>query len=106
MKGHDAIPAGNFPAYPTFAKEYSHYEASTDTYQLTAEWQVELGNASGVGAFFGILVNGYLVSCFGPKRVLLGALLFLTAFIAMTFPAPSIEFLTAGMLKYRVLITV
>ncbi|KAF8864909.1 sugar transporter [Acephala macrosclerotiorum] len=96
MEGYDAILIGNFFAYPTFAKKYGNYDASTNTYQLTAAWQAGLGDASGVGAFFGILANGYLVAWFGPKRVLLGALIMLTGFIAMTFSAPTIGILCAG----------
>ncbi|RDW61387.1 putative alpha-glucoside transport protein-3 [Coleophoma crateriformis] len=96
MEGFDAILIGNFFAYPTFAQKYGVYVASSDNYQLTAAWQAGLGNASGVGAFFGILANGYLVNMFGQKRVLLAALLVLTCFIAMTFSAPNIIVLCAG----------
>lgn len=67
-----------------------------DDYQLTAPWQAGLSNASGVGAFFGTLINGYLVTKFGMKRVLLGALLLLAALITMTFQAPKIEILLVG----------
>ena len=67
-----------------FQQKYGTYFPGIG-YQLTAPWQAGLGNASGVGAFFGVLLNGYLVNKFGQKRVLLGALAVLTAFIAMTF---------------------
>jgi SP family general alpha glucoside:H+ symporter-like MFS transporter len=63
---------------------------------LTAAWQAGLGNASGVGAFFGVLLNGYLVGIFGQKRVLLGSLIALSALIFITFFAPNIEVLTIG----------
>ncbi|PMD28659.1 maltose permease MAL31 [Hyaloscypha hepaticicola] len=99
MEGYDTILIGNFFAYPSFAKKYGTYYpnvTSNDGYQLTAAWQAGLGNASGVGAFFGVLLNGYLVGIFGQKRVLLGSLLVLSAFIFMTFFAPNIEVLTAG----------
>lgn len=55
-----------------------------------------LGNASGIGAFFGTLLNGHLVSLFGQKRVLIGALIILSFFIFMTFFAPNIGVLVAG----------
>jgi SP family general alpha glucoside:H+ symporter-like MFS transporter len=60
MEGYDTILIGNFYAYPTFAKKYGIYFPEVG-YQLTAAWQVGLGNASGVGAFFG-----------GPSKRLLG----------------------------------
>jgi SP family general alpha glucoside:H+ symporter-like MFS transporter len=96
LRCHSAILIGNFYAYPTFAAKYGTFDASTDTYQLTPAWQAGLSNASGVGAFFGIIANGYLVNIFGQKRVLLGSLLVLSCFIAMTFSASTIVILCAG----------
>lgn len=55
-----------------------------------------LGNAAGVGAFFGTLICGYLVAIFGQKRVLLGSLILLSCFIFVTFFAPNIGVLLAG----------
>jgi SP family general alpha glucoside:H+ symporter-like MFS transporter len=95
MEGYDTILISNFYAYPTFAKKYGTYFPGVG-YQLTAAWQAGLGNASGVGAFFGVLLNGYLVGIFGQKRVLLGSLIALSALIFITFFAPNIEVLTIG----------
>ena len=66
MEGYDTILIGNFYAYPTFAKKYGTYFPEVG-YQLTAAWQAGLGNASGIGAFFGVLINGYLVGRYGQK---------------------------------------
>lgn len=87
---------GNFYAYPTFTKKYGQYVDSEGVHQLSAAWQAGLGNAAGVGSFFGVLINGYLVNAFGQKRVLLGSLITLTAFIFIIFFAPNIEVLTVG----------
>ncbi|KAK9372092.1 uncharacterized protein V1513DRAFT_466954 [Lipomyces chichibuensis] len=95
MEGYDTILIGNFYAYPSFAKKYGTYFPGLG-YQLTAAWQAGLGNASGVGAFFGVLANGYLVDSFGHKRVLLGSLVTLTCFIFLTFFAPNVGVLCAG----------
>jgi SP family general alpha glucoside:H+ symporter-like MFS transporter len=96
MEGYDTILIGNFYSYPTFAKKYGTYFLTDNDYQLTAAWQAGLGNASGVGAFFGVLINGYLVEIFGQKRVLLGSLILLSALVFITFFAPTIEVLTVG----------
>jgi SP family general alpha glucoside:H+ symporter-like MFS transporter len=96
MDGYSAILVGNFFAFPPFAKKYGNFDLTTNTYQLTAPWQAGLNAASQVGAFFGILANGYLVPKFGPKRVLLGSLLLVTCFIAITFLAPTVGVLLAG----------
>jgi len=95
MEGYDTILIGNFYAYPTFAAKYGTYYPGVGN-QLSAAWQAGLGNASGVGAFFGVLLNGYLVEKFGQKRVLLSSLIVLSAFIFMTFFAPNITILAVG----------
>ncbi|MCJ1316708.1 hypothetical protein MMC15_002029 [Xylographa vitiligo] len=95
MEGYDTILIGNFFAYPTFAQKYGTLVPGSG-YQLTAPWQAGVSDASGVGAFFGALANGYLVTWLGHKRVLLGSLLVLSCFIFMTFFAPDIGVLTAG----------
>ena len=41
-------------------------------------------------------MNGYLVGLYGQKRVLLGSLIALSAFIFLTFFAPNISVLAAG----------
>ncbi|MCJ1396978.1 hypothetical protein MMC11_000170 [Xylographa trunciseda] len=95
MEGYDTILIGNFFAYPTFAQKYGTLVPGSG-YQLTAPWQAGVSDASGVGAFFGALANGYLVTWLGYKRVLLGSLVILSCFIFMTFFAPDIGVLTAG----------
>ncbi|KAK0120541.1 hypothetical protein ONS96_010746 [Cadophora gregata f. sp. sojae] len=96
MEGYDLILIGNFYAYPAFAKKYGEYVAETNNYQLTAPWQVALGNASGIGAFFGVLANGYLVDIFGKKKLLLCSLVVLSCFISMTFKADTKVILLLG----------
>lgn len=58
MEGYDMILIGNFYAYPTFAQKYGQIQNAQGQWQLSAAWQSGLGNASGVGAFFGVLANG------------------------------------------------
>jgi MFS transporter, SP family, general alpha glucoside:H+ symporter len=96
--GYDVSLIGNFFAYPTFAKKYGNYYPDIDggTYTLTAPWQSGIGNASGVGAFFGVMLNGWLVDLYGQKRTLLGSLVALAGFVFITFFAPNIGTLTAG----------
>lgn len=95
MEGYDTILIGNFYAFPAFQQKYGTYYEGVG-WQLSAPWQAGLSNSAGVGSFFGVLINGYLVNKFGMKRVLLGSLLLLSAFIGMTFSAPRIEILMVG----------
>jgi SP family general alpha glucoside:H+ symporter-like MFS transporter len=96
MEGYDLNLLNNFYAYPAFAKRYGTWNEATQNYQLSAPWQAGLGNASGVGAFFGTLLNGYLVTKFGHVRVLIGALVTLSGLIFIVFFAPNSGVLLAG----------
>jgi MFS transporter, SP family, general alpha glucoside:H+ symporter len=87
---------GNFYAYPTFAQKYGQFIDEHGEYQLSAEWQAALGNSSGVGCFFGVLLNGWIVNRLGQKPVLLGALAMLSCTIFLTFFAPNIIVLMVG----------
>ncbi|RDW82171.1 hypothetical protein BP6252_03283 [Coleophoma cylindrospora] len=88
MEGYDTILIGNFYAYPAFARNYGVYVPTTKNYQITAR----LCLRGSIRA----LLNGYLVSMFGQKRVLLGALIVLTAFIFMTVFAQNLVVLLVG----------
>lgn len=63
---------------------------------MTAAWQAGLSDAAGVGAFFGGIANGWLVARFGQKGTVLGSLVTLTAFVFLTFFAPSKTVLLIG----------
>jgi SP family general alpha glucoside:H+ symporter-like MFS transporter len=59
MEGFDQILIQSFYAYPQFQIKYGTYVGIGSTgYQLSAAWQSGLSNASGVGGFFGALMNG------------------------------------------------
>ncbi|KAK4943144.1 hypothetical protein LTR10_017168 [Elasticomyces elasticus] len=100
MEGYDTILIGNFFAFPQFQRKYGSFVGITDQtrsgYQVSPFWMAMVGNASGIGAFFGTLLTGHLVSIFGQKRVLIGALVLLSLFIFITFFAPNIGVLFAG----------
>ncbi|KAL7927389.1 general substrate transporter [Trichoderma austrokoningii] len=96
MEGYDTNLLGNFYAYPEFAKKYGKFNEGSGNYQLTAPWQAGLGNASGVGSFFGTLLNGYLVLKFGHVRVILASLVALSAFVFIVFFAPNTKVLLVG----------
>ncbi|KIW15376.1 hypothetical protein PV08_05422 [Exophiala spinifera] len=102
MEGYDAILIVNFFAFPQFQRKYGEFVGVTEQtqtgYQVAPAWMAAVGNASGFGAFLGTFLNGYLVSIFGQKRVLLGALVLLSCFIFLTFFAPNIQTLLVGQL--------
>lgn len=65
-------------------------------HSLSAAWQSGLGQGGGVGSIFGTILNGWLVTAFGPRRVLLCTLGVLTCFLFIVFFAPSKPVLLVG----------
>ncbi|CRK27450.1 hypothetical protein BN1708_004356 [Verticillium longisporum] len=98
MEGYDAILIGNFFAYPAFAEKYGQYVDDKGQHQLSAAWQATLGNASTVGCFIGVTINGFLVDRYGQKRVIVGALGALSLFVFIAFFADRILVLMFGQL--------
>ncbi|KAJ5625616.1 hypothetical protein N7510_001925 [Penicillium lagena] len=100
MEGYDTILLGNFFAYPAFQIKFGRFVGVTPStptgYQLTAAWQAGASQAPGVGSFFGSFFNGYLVSKFGQRRVVLWSLVFLIGCIFIPFFAPNLTVLTIG----------
>ncbi|MAD86658.1 MAG: hypothetical protein CL912_27190 [Deltaproteobacteria bacterium] len=79
---------------------YGNYVGVTPStpvgYQLTAAWQAGLSQSSGVGSIIGCLLSGYLVSKFGSRPVVGGALVALSLAIFVVFFAPSLPVLVVG----------
>lgn len=68
MEGYDQILVQSLFAYPTFQKQYGSptgavYTNGQPKYEVSAAWQAGLANAAGAGAFFGVLLNGYVNNC-------------------------------------------
>ena len=82
-------------------------------YSLTAGWQSGLSQGSGyvlsdlpnraaansfksAGSILGTILNGWLVTAFGPRKVLLCTLCVMTCFLFIVFFAPDKPVLLAG----------
>lgn len=65
-------------------------------YSLTAAWQTGLGQGAGVGSIFGTILNGWLVTAFGPRKTVLWTLVVCTCFLFIVFFAPTKEVLLVG----------
>ncbi|KAM0324682.1 hypothetical protein ACHAQA_008075 [Verticillium albo-atrum] len=100
MEGYDTNLLSNFFAYPSFLIKYGRYVGVTPQsptgYQLTPAWQAGLSQGASVGSIMGCLLSGYLVSKYGSRRVQMGALVALTAFIFPVFFAPNLTTLVIG----------
>lgn len=95
MEGYDNILISSFFAYPSFQKVYGH-PTGTGSYELAGNWQVGLGCASSAGTIFGVFANGYLTEKFGHRKVIMVSLIFMGAFIFVTFFAKTVQVLLVG----------
>ncbi|CAK7199135.1 hypothetical protein SEUCBS139899_001807 [Sporothrix eucalyptigena] len=96
MEGYDTILMGNFFGYPQFQKKYGQDYGGTIGWQVSAPWQSGLNMASTVGCIFGGLMNGQMCAKFGYRKVMVVALIFMTAFIFIVFFASSAPVLLVG----------
>lgn len=95
MEGFQTALINSFYAFPAFQKSYG-IAVSDNHYEITTRWQSALGNASIAGSIIGLFANGLLTERFGYRRTMMAALLFLAAFISLTFFASSLQTLLAG----------
>ena len=90
----------NFFAYPSFQKKFGDHvgisEQTPTGYSLSAGWQSGLSQGGGAGSILGTIINGWLVTAFGPRRVLLYTLGVMTCFLFIVFFAPNKQVLLAG----------
>jgi SP family general alpha glucoside:H+ symporter-like MFS transporter len=96
MEGYDIVLMQSFFAQPAFSRKYGEYQASSDTYQITASWQNGLNNAVSVGTIVGAFANGWLSHRSGYRPVLLLSLVAICAFIFISFFAPNLPVLLVG----------
>ncbi|KAM0712299.1 hypothetical protein Q7P37_011394 [Cladosporium fusiforme] len=100
MEGYDTNLLSNFFAYPSFLIKYGHWVGVTPEtptgYQLTAEWQAGLSQGGGAGSILGCLLSGILVSKYGSRKTVMGALIALSLAVFIVFFAPSLPVLVVG----------
>jgi SP family general alpha glucoside:H+ symporter-like MFS transporter len=99
MEGYDTNLLSNFFAYPSFQKKFGDpvpKTVSPSGYSLSAGWQSGLSQGGGAGSILGTILNGWLVTAFGPRKVVLCTLCVMTCFLFIVFFAPNKEVLLAG----------
>ncbi|KAL1585401.1 hypothetical protein WHR41_05613 [Cladosporium halotolerans] len=100
MEGYDTNLLSNFFAYPSFLIRYGNWVGITPEtptgYQLTAEWQAGLSQGGGTGSIIGCLLAGILVSKYGSRKTVMGALIALSLAVFVVFFAPSLPVLVVG----------
>ncbi|TKA67485.1 hypothetical protein B0A55_08596 [Friedmanniomyces simplex] len=96
MEGYDVGLIYQFFGYPSFAKTFGNWDASTASYQVSGPWQAGLANGGNCGIIIGGFANGYLSQRYGYKRVCLAALFFMNWFLFVLFFAKTPDVLLVG----------
>ncbi|KAI6781951.1 Maltose permease-like protein [Emericellopsis cladophorae] len=96
MEGYDVTLLGSFYGYPTFREKYGKVYNEENGYQISSVWQQRFNCMAAVGNIVGALLNGWATARWGHRKVLIGSLAWLSAFVFVVFFAPNIEILLVG----------
>jgi MFS transporter, SP family, general alpha glucoside:H+ symporter len=78
MEGYDMAVIGQLFAQKAFQKEFG--VPIQGGYQVTALWQILLGNSAYIGVIIGILLNGVISEKIGMKKTMIAAYIAITTF--------------------------
>ncbi|TID07227.1 Maltose permease MAL31 [Colletotrichum higginsianum] len=97
MEGMDVGLINNFFGHPAYQKKFGYLVSTNpDKYRVSASWQAAIGNGNNLGSIIGLLLNGWLQSRFGSRRVYMGAMAAMGATIFMLFFAVNVQMLFAA----------
>lgn len=96
MEGYDVTLISSFYGYPSFRERYGEFLDEENGWQISATWQQRFQCLGAVSNIIGALFNGWATARWGHRKVLMVSLVWLAAFIFMTFFAPSIEIMLIG----------
>jgi MFS family permease len=96
MEGYDVTLLGSFYGYPSFREKYGEFLDEANGYQISSAWQQRFNCLAAVANIVGALMNGWATARWGHRKVLIGSLVWLSAFIFVVFYAPNIEVLLVG----------
>lgn len=96
MEGYDVTLIGSFFGYPRFREKYGEWLDEESGYQISADWQTKIQCLGAFANIVGALMNGWATAKWGHRKVLIGALFWLSAFIFVVFFAPNIEIMLLG----------
>ncbi|KAH7367851.1 alpha-glucosides permease MPH2/3 [Plectosphaerella cucumerina] len=96
MEGMDVGLINNFFAHPAYLNRFGWPDPVTGDQHISVAWQGAIGAGNNIGSLFGLLLNGYLQSRFGSRRVYMGAMVLMAGTIFILFFSTSVEMLLAG----------
>lgn len=95
MEGMDVGLINNFFGQTAFKERFGWPDEKGEM-QVSSTWQAAIANGNNAGSIVGLLLNGYLQSRFGSRRVYMFAMVIMACTIFVLFFAQNIEMLLAG----------
>ena len=95
MEGMDVGLINNFFVHPAFRRRFGWPDADGEMH-ISTQWQGAIGAGNNIGSVFGLLLNGFLQSRYGSKRVYIFAICLMGATIFILFFSTSVQMLLAG----------
>lgn len=68
MEGMDVGLINNFFAHSAYLRRFGWPDAEGE-YHISATWQGAIGAGNNIGSIFGLLINGYMQSRYGSRKV-------------------------------------
>ncbi|KAH6988091.1 alpha-glucosides permease MPH2/3 [Ilyonectria sp. MPI-CAGE-AT-0026] len=95
MEGMDVGMINNFFVHTGYLRRFGWPDTNGELH-ISTQWQGAIGAGNNIGSIFGLLINGYLQSRFGSRRVYMGAMALMGCTIFILFFATNVEMLLAG----------
>jgi SP family general alpha glucoside:H+ symporter-like MFS transporter len=95
MEGMDLGMVNNLFGHSAFLRHFGE-EQEDGRYAVTASWQAGVSAANSIGSVVGLLINGWLQSRYGSRKVYMGAMCLMAGTIFVLFFAVNVEMLFAA----------
>ncbi|GAB7358937.1 hypothetical protein MBLNU230_g5013t1 [Neophaeotheca triangularis] len=96
MEGMDVGLINNFFAHPAYIRRFQTGVDEEGEAYISGRWQSIIGAGNNVGSILGLLLNGFLQSRYGSKKVYIFAMTLMGCTIFVLFFAQSVEMLLVG----------
>ncbi|KZL84062.1 maltose permease mal61 [Colletotrichum incanum] len=95
MEGMDVGLINNFFAHDAYINKFGWPDANGKMH-ISSSWQAAIGNGNNLGSIIGLLLNGWLQSRFGSRRVYMAAMVAMGGTIFALFFAVNVQMLFAA----------
>ncbi|KAF7550503.1 hypothetical protein G7Z17_g5669 [Cylindrodendrum hubeiense] len=95
MEGMDVGLINNFFAHPAYLARFGWPDAD-GVQHISTQWQGAIGAGNNIGSIFGLLINGYVQSRYGSRKVYMATMVIMGCTIFILFFSVNVQMLLAG----------